>query len=291
VAEPTYWESLKSEGGAVLERLKQLVHEGNVRSIRVRQGDRVVAVFPLTAGVVGLVVAPALAAVATLGVGTARADLVLVGTVTIGGTGLGTVNTVLTLTSPGASSNEQGCVGRGAAADFIGPTPVGNCVVGPAPDVQTGASQTQTRSLAEAGITTGANFALLLNAVEPGGNSITLNSLTVTFYSPTGTVLHTAPYLGAPHDFPTTQTGTGNTGEMFVLNAAEAATLQGFITAVGAGNVRVGISTALSNATGGPETYFIFNSGIATVTPEPSTVVLMATGLVGLVGFVRRRRA
>ena len=66
MAEPTCWESLKSEGGAVLERLKQLVHEGNVRSIRVRQGDRVVAVFPLTAGVVGLVVAPALAAVATL---------------------------------------------------------------------------------------------------------------------------------------------------------------------------------------------------------------------------------
>ena len=66
MAEPTYWESLKSEGGAVLERLKQLVHEGNVRSIRVRQGERVVAVFPLTAGVVGLVIAPALAAVATL---------------------------------------------------------------------------------------------------------------------------------------------------------------------------------------------------------------------------------
>ena len=233
----------------------------------------------------------ALAAVATLGVGTARADLVLVGTVTVGGTGLGTVNTVLTLTSQGASSNEQGCVGRGAATDFIGSTPVGNCVAGPAPDVQTGASQTQTRSLAEAGITTGTNFALLLNAVEPGGNSITLNGLTVTFYSPTGTVLHTATYFGTPHDFPTTQTGTGNTGEMFVLTPGEAATVQGFITAVGAGNVRVGISTALTNATGGPETYFIFNSGAATVTPEPSTVVLMATGLVGLVGFVRRRRA
>jgi len=66
VSEPTYWESIKSEGGAVLDRLKQLVHEGNVRSIRVRQGDRVIAVFPLTAGVVGLVIAPALAAVATL---------------------------------------------------------------------------------------------------------------------------------------------------------------------------------------------------------------------------------
>jgi hypothetical protein len=66
VPEQTCWESIKSESGAVLERLKRLVREGNVRSIRVRQGGRVVAVFPLTAGVVGIVVAPVLAAVATL---------------------------------------------------------------------------------------------------------------------------------------------------------------------------------------------------------------------------------
>jgi hypothetical protein len=66
VPEQTCWESIKSESGAVLEKLKRLVHEGNVRSIRVRQGDRVVAIFPLTAGVVGIVVAPVLAAVATL---------------------------------------------------------------------------------------------------------------------------------------------------------------------------------------------------------------------------------
>lgn len=64
--EQTCWESIKSESGAVLERLKRLVREGNVRSIRVRQGDRVVAVFPLTAGIVGIVVAPVLAAIATL---------------------------------------------------------------------------------------------------------------------------------------------------------------------------------------------------------------------------------
>jgi len=236
----------------------------------------------------------ALAAVATLGVGTARADLVLIGTTTVGGTGLGTVNTVLTLTSQGNNTTEQGCVGRGAAADFIGSTAAGVCVAGATTDVMTGASQTQTRSLAEAGITTGTNFALLLNAVEPGGNSIALNSLSVTFYSPTGTILHTANYTGAPHDFLTTQTGTGNSGEMFVLSAAEAGIVQGFIVSNGAANIRVGISTKLGDplaATGGPETYFIFNNGITTVTPEPSTVALMATGLIGLVGFVRRRRA
>src|SRR5678816_155130 len=148
----------------------------------------------------------ALAAVATLGVGTARADLVLIGTVTIGGTGLGTVNTVLTLTSFANNTTEQGCVGRGAAADFIGSTAVGACVAGPTTDVQTGASQTQTRTLAEAGVTTGGNFAILFNAVEPAGNSITLNSLSATFYSNAGTLLYTATYTGGPHNFLTTQT-------------------------------------------------------------------------------------
>ena len=45
--EQTCWESIKSESEAVVERLKRLVREGNIRSIRVRQGARVVAVFPL----------------------------------------------------------------------------------------------------------------------------------------------------------------------------------------------------------------------------------------------------
>ena len=66
MSEPTCWESIKTEGSAVLDKLKKLIREGNIRSVRVRQGERTVAIFPLTAGVVGLVVAPVLAAVATL---------------------------------------------------------------------------------------------------------------------------------------------------------------------------------------------------------------------------------
>jgi hypothetical protein len=66
VSERTCWESIKSEGVAVLDKLKNLIREGNIRSVRVRQGERTVAFFPLTAGVVGVVVAPVLAAVATL---------------------------------------------------------------------------------------------------------------------------------------------------------------------------------------------------------------------------------
>jgi len=63
MTDKTCWESVKAEGGAILDKLKDLIHEGNVRRVRVRQGERVLAEFPLTAGVVGAVLAPALAAI------------------------------------------------------------------------------------------------------------------------------------------------------------------------------------------------------------------------------------
>ena len=59
----TCWESVKAEGGAIIDSVKDLIHEGNIRRVRVRQGDRVIAEFPLTAGVVGAVFAPVLAAI------------------------------------------------------------------------------------------------------------------------------------------------------------------------------------------------------------------------------------
>ena len=64
--ERTVWESIKAEGGEVLERVKQVVHEGNVRRVVIKQGDRTVAEFPLTIGVVGAVLAPVLAAIGAL---------------------------------------------------------------------------------------------------------------------------------------------------------------------------------------------------------------------------------
>ena len=66
MADKTYWETFKAEGENVLNRVRALVHEGNVRRVIVKQGGRVVAEFPLTAGVVGAVVAPVLAAIGAL---------------------------------------------------------------------------------------------------------------------------------------------------------------------------------------------------------------------------------
>lgn len=63
MADKTTWESIRLEGEAWLEKLKTIIHEGNVRRIRIRHEGRTVAEFPLSAGVLGAVLAPALAGV------------------------------------------------------------------------------------------------------------------------------------------------------------------------------------------------------------------------------------
>ena len=66
MAEKTYWESFKADGEAAVDKVKALIHEGNVRRIVVQHEGRTVAEFPLTAGIVGAVLAPVVAAVGAL---------------------------------------------------------------------------------------------------------------------------------------------------------------------------------------------------------------------------------
>jgi hypothetical protein len=64
--EKTFWETLKIEGGNVLDAVREVVHEGNVRRVVVQHQGRTVAEFPLTAGVVGSLLAPLLAAIGAI---------------------------------------------------------------------------------------------------------------------------------------------------------------------------------------------------------------------------------
>lgn len=59
-------ETFKVEGGQLIDQIKRLLHEGNVRKITIKQDDRTVVEFPLTVGVIGVVLAPVLAAVGAL---------------------------------------------------------------------------------------------------------------------------------------------------------------------------------------------------------------------------------
>jgi hypothetical protein len=66
MTEKTCWETIKGEGHSLMDKLRAVIHEGNVRRVVVQHEGRTVAEFPLTAGVVGALLAPPLAAVATI---------------------------------------------------------------------------------------------------------------------------------------------------------------------------------------------------------------------------------
>ena len=66
MADRTYTESFKVAANELVDSVRRLVHEGNVRRVVIKQEGRTVVEFPLTVGVVGTVLAPVLAAVGAI---------------------------------------------------------------------------------------------------------------------------------------------------------------------------------------------------------------------------------
>jgi hypothetical protein len=64
--ERTFWQKLEGTSDQILQQLKTILDEGNVRRIVVRQAGRTVAEFPLTVGVIGALLAPVVAAIGAL---------------------------------------------------------------------------------------------------------------------------------------------------------------------------------------------------------------------------------
>ena len=231
-------------------------------------------------------VAPGGAALLALATMSAHASLVLLGPEDFGGTGLGAVNTVLTINSPANTTFESGSVAFGDVTS--GNTMNGN-------------SQTQTRTLGELGITSASTLRVVFNALEPndaGSGGVSLDDLVLTIYSPNGDVLFTSqPFTGI--DFADTFSGAGNSGFVFALDAAQQAAAAAAFGAGFANNV-VGLSAtagcsasspaSCQGATGGFETFFVANSSTVAAIPEPNTYLLLFAGL-GAIGIAARRRS
>ena len=62
----TFKETFKVAGNQLLDAVKKLLHEGNVRRVIIKHETKTIAEFPLTVGVVGAVLAPMLAAIAAI---------------------------------------------------------------------------------------------------------------------------------------------------------------------------------------------------------------------------------
>jgi hypothetical protein len=62
----SYTESFKVAGQQLVDAVKKLVHEGNVRRVIIKHEGHTIAEFPLTIGVIGAVLAPMLAAIAAI---------------------------------------------------------------------------------------------------------------------------------------------------------------------------------------------------------------------------------
>jgi Domain of unknown function (DUF4342) len=66
MAESSYRDSFKAGTDAVMDKVKALIHEGNVRRVVIEHDGKTLAEFPLTVGVVGAVLAPVVAAIGAL---------------------------------------------------------------------------------------------------------------------------------------------------------------------------------------------------------------------------------
>jgi len=60
-------EEFRVSGGELVEKVKEIVHEGNIRRIIVKHDDKTVVEIPVTVGVIGALIAPQIAALGVIG--------------------------------------------------------------------------------------------------------------------------------------------------------------------------------------------------------------------------------
>ncbi|MEN6534912.1 MAG: PEP-CTERM sorting domain-containing protein [Bryobacteraceae bacterium] len=159
-------------------------------------------------------------------------------------------------------------------------------------DQQAGKSRTYSLSeLVAGGITSAEEIGIVFNPAEPGGDTITLVYLALTFYNTDGTVSETFIWESGPASYCCDNTGTGGAGQLFRLDAETAAIVNAmWFSGSSWESNRIGVSAVITDSAGAMDRFYLTEAIGAAPVPEPASFVTLGSGLLGLAFLLRRYR-
>jgi hypothetical protein len=217
-------------------------------------------------------------------------SIVLSGPVVVKGFGFGADPRDLTIQSHGPGNNsEQGCIAPGLIEGSSACAPVDGLVGGDeAPPLSF--PKQGAPSLASLGITNGDQIGILFDADQPQDDTdatVTINDLTLKLYDGS-TLVYT---VSGTFSGLVTNPGNGSSDYLFTLDAAAVTDFNAALAGNFSDTIALDSKISFPKGSGGPESYAIVDVNNNAPIPEPSTLMLLGTGALGIAGVIKRKLA